>query len=111
MQAAAFRIGGPLAVGVALTAIVFEPTLGGLCFLTVPYLVLSLLGRRTRSLPWVGIIAVLITLSLLGFSAGRSSSTGGLIFLWLMPLQCAVASVASFDRLALVDDERLPQER
>lgn len=101
MQGAAFRIGGPLAVGVALTAIVFEPTLGGLCFLTIPYLVLSMLGRRTRPLPWVGVLTVLVTLSLLGFSAGRSSSTGGLIFLWLMPLQCAVAAVASFERLAV----------
>lgn len=107
----AIRATVAVVVGVAVIGTVFlpavfevdnkegeDPTDGliGAALLLSPYLVFALTGRRARLGAWIALLFVLLVGTLLGLVAAGSSSTGGLIFLWLLPLQLVVATFAVF---------------
>lgn len=75
-----------------------DPTDGliGATLLLAPYLVFALTGRHAPLGAWIALLLVLLAGTSLGLVAAGSSSTGGLIFLWLLPLQLVVASCAVF---------------
>jgi hypothetical protein len=61
--------------------------------LPVPYAVLAAVSYRRAHLGgWVGILLILFASTLAGLAVTASSSTGGLIFLWLWPLQLVIAA-------------------
>jgi hypothetical protein len=90
------------AVLVFMASIRLGITLVGALLLALPYALLAYRARKLRTVPWVlGVIALGLA------SAGRlvsatQSSTGGLIFVWLLPLEfvfaAGLASVSPFRR-------------
>ncbi len=108
------RLMAPLALGAIIVGAMFVPDviavaveedeelgpgLTGALLLLSPYLAFSVAGRRTRTILWLVLLASLAGSTVLGLIAAGSSSTGALIFLWLLPLQIVVAlSAAYFSR-------------
>ena len=76
----------------------FGPTLIGLALLLLPYGLYGMAGRGLRPLTWTILLALLLLSTTLGLLASASSSTGGLIFLWLLPAQCAISWLATLLR-------------
>lgn len=101
MRAVVTIIAGVALVGAFFLPAVFavaadegeNPTDGliGAALLLSPYLVLALAGRRARLSAWIVLLILLLVGTSLGLVAAGSSSTGGLIFLWLLPLQLILA--------------------
>ena len=69
--------------------------LTGIALLLVPYVLYGIAGRGLRPAAWVSLLALLVVSTVLGLLAAGSSSTGALIFLWLLPAQCVVSWLAT----------------
>ena len=63
------------------------PGLIGAALLLSPYLILSLAGVRTPTVAWLTVLGLLVGSTVFGLLTAGSSSTGGLVFLWLVPAQ------------------------
>ncbi len=111
------RLVAPLALGAAIIGSMFlpdviavaveedeelAPGLTGVLLLLSPYLAFSVAARRTRTILWLVLLALLAGSTILGLIAAGSSSTGALIFLWLLPAQWLVSLPAVFLTLGSV---------
>jgi hypothetical protein len=74
----------------------------GALLIALPYAFLAYRARKIRTGPWVLAIIALGLASVAGLVSATRSSTGGLIFVWLLPLQfvlaVVLASVSPFRR-------------
>jgi hypothetical protein len=84
-----------LAVGVVVFAVTVNQdhtTVAGL-LLAMPYALLAGASyAKAHVSVWALILLVLVLMTAAGLAASESSSTGGLVFLWLLPLQLLVAA-------------------
>lgn len=93
-------VGGGLVGSLFLPAVItgeaasLRPGLIGAALLLSPYLMFSLAAVRTRAVAWVMLLALLVASTVFGLFAAGSSSTGGLVFLWLLPGQWALSWLA-----------------
>ena len=94
-RATLIRLVAPPLVGGGLLAAMFLPVhpVGAVIVLS-PYALFALTGLCTRSVAWTVLLALLAASSAWGYSAAGSSSTGGIVSLGLVPLQCGLAAVA-----------------
>jgi hypothetical protein len=68
---------------------------GAVLALISPYLLFGLAGARLTTAARAAMLAVLAASSVWGLTVAGSSSTGGLVFLWLLPAQWALSWVAA----------------
>jgi hypothetical protein len=92
-----------VAVGLAAYAVAFGTVAAAVIF-AIPYVVLLIAARGVK--PWgVGVIlALLLAGTGFGLWSAGSSSTGGLAFLWLCPLQILVATTCRADLFRYDED-------
>jgi hypothetical protein len=64
---------------------------GSSLVILAPYFVLLVSSRRSTRGLWLGALAFLVAGTVFGLQSASSSSTGGLAFVWLLPLQLVVA--------------------
>lgn len=69
---------------------------GSLLLLYLPYPVLAVTARRSRARAFWTVLALLLGGSFLGLAGARSSSTGALGFLFILPAQVAAAAALGF---------------
>ena len=70
----------------------------GLLFLVSPYLGLAVLGRRARPVVGYGALALLMLGSLVYLIGAGSDPQGGLVALYILPLQWLTAILAAASR-------------
>ena len=68
---------------------------GAVLALLSPYLVFGLAAARLTAAVWAAMLALLVASTAWGVTVAGSSSTGGLVFLWLLPAQWALSCVAA----------------
>lgn len=70
---------------------------GGLS-LAIPYVLLGLLSFKITLTAWASSLVVLCVMTAFGLHSAGTSSTGGLVFLWLLPLQLFIACLPTILR-------------
>jgi hypothetical protein len=75
-------------------------------FLASPYLVLATGATRIRLRTLLTLLSVLLLGTAFGVYASGTSSTGGLVFLWLLPLQLVLATLPQILTTAAGDRNR-----
>lgn len=113
LRAAPVRAAVPILLGVAIVGATFLPAvlsvaaeegeeagsrLTGAALLLSPYVLFAFTGLRTRTAAWLALLATLAAGTVVGLSVAGSSSTGGLVFLWLLPLEWLLSLLASSGR-------------
>ena len=84
-----------LALGVVVFAVTVDRdhTIVAGVLLAVPYALLAGASYPKAHVgAWALILLVLVSMTAAGLAASESSSTGGLVFIWLLPLQLLVAA-------------------
>ena len=99
---ARIRLLATLVVGVGLVgsssmaALIDVEGIAGTFLLLSPWLLFTLVARVLRPWVWLTFLALLAASTVFGLSAATSSSTGALIFLWLLPAQWALSWMAAY---------------
>lgn len=65
----------------------------GALLLAAPYLLLALTASGdTRAWAWTASLVLLVAMTAVGLLVAGTSSTGGLVFIWIVPLQLLIAT-------------------